>query len=174
MENQNAECRLAISDFTEKLIITHFITNVNDPFRNNLETRNPKSLNELETLVRNDLQYLRPEQFNKQPMNGNNQYTFKPKQKKLMYRTNFGQNKPIYNNNHNNNNYNKNDGRSEKLPVPEPMSVQSRSITRPWQRESFNTQEQQSSSSNSEPQDNSRIIENYFLELGRIDIDESY
>ena len=92
-----------------------------------------------------------------------------------MYKTNFGQNKPIYNNNnHNNNNYNKNNGRSERLPAPEPMSVQSRPISRPWQRESFNTQEQQTSSSNSEPQDNSKIIETSFLELGRIDIDENY
>ena len=74
----------------EKLIITHFITNLNDPYRNNLATRNPQSLNELEKLVKNDLQYLKPEQFNKLPLNENNQHGYRPEPKKPIYKTNFG------------------------------------------------------------------------------------
>jgi len=175
IENQDVECRKAISDFVEKLIITHFITNVVDPFRNNLATRNPKSINELETLVRNDLQYLRSEQINKQPIIGNTQSAFKPEHRKPVYKNNFGRNKPNYNNNYNNNYSNNNyNGQSRRLPAPEPMSVQSGAVTRPWRQESFNTQEQPSSSNNYEPKDGSKIVENPFLELGQIEIDENY
>ena len=150
VENNNADNRKAIADFVERLIITHLITNLNDPFRNNLATRNPKSLNEVETLMRNDLQYLRTEQINKPALNTNNQYPFKPSSNKTINRTSFGQirqqNKPMFSNgNHNNynnyNNKNNNYNRTTNLPEPEPMSVQTRQTTRPWQRESFNTNE---------------------------------
>ena len=57
VEEINESKRNAIIDFSEKLIISHYISNINDPFRNNLATRNPKTLNEVETLIRN-LQYL--------------------------------------------------------------------------------------------------------------------
>lgn len=57
-ENDNNK-RLAISQFAEKLIITHFITTISDPHRNNIATRNPKSLNEVEALLNNDFQYLK-------------------------------------------------------------------------------------------------------------------
>ena len=73
-------------EFTEKLIIAHFITNLIDPYRNNLATRNPKSLDEVERLVKNDLQYLKPDIHIKAPVNDNNHYTFKMNPNK-----NFGQ-----------------------------------------------------------------------------------
>ena len=62
--------RNAVIEFVEKLIVTHYITNLNDSFRNNLATRNPKSLNEIETLIKNDPQYLKINQMPK-PINNN-------------------------------------------------------------------------------------------------------
>ena len=90
-----------------------------------------------------------------------------------MYKTNFGQIKPTYGNNNYNNYNNKNNNRTARLPEPEPMFVQTRQVTRPWQRESFNTQEQQSSSRNPELQNDSKMVENSVLELGQIEIDEN-
>ena len=58
------------------------------------------------------------------------------------------------------------------MPEPEPMSVQTRQVSRPWQRESFNTHEQQSSPRNAELQNDSKMVENSFLELGQIEIGE--
>ena len=69
VENDNAESRKAITDFVEKLVITHFITNLSDPFRNYLVTRNPRSLIEVKNLVRNDLQYLKAEIQFRNPAN---------------------------------------------------------------------------------------------------------
>ena len=54
IEYGNQEYRKPIIEFTEKLIIIRFITNLIDPYRNNLTTRNPKSLDEVERLVKND------------------------------------------------------------------------------------------------------------------------
>ena len=180
VENEEADCRKAISDFVEKLVITHFITNLNDPFRNNLATRNPRSLNELEKLVRNDLQYLKTEHSGKPTQGENNHHGFRQEAKKPIYRTNYVQNRPTHghhNNNNYNNNYNRNNNnnnhRNTRLPHPEPMSVQTRQVSRPWQRESFNANERQSSAQNPENQFNFETIENSFLELGRIDIDEN-
>ena len=174
-ENDDQEKRKAITDFVEKLIIAHFITNLNDPFRNNLATRNPKTLNEVEALVKNDLQYLRAEQTNKPALNINNQYPFKQSPNKINFGQNRPLNRPMFNNgNYNNhNNRNNNTNRTAKMPDPEPMSVQTRQNTRPWQRESFNTNEQQGSSQEPETQ-NFNSVENSFLELGRIEVKENY
>ena len=93
VENNNIEGKKGIVEFVEKLIITHFITNLNDSLRNNLATRNPKPLGEVEMLVKNDLQYLRAEQNNK-PLS-NNQYAFKQgPPNETINRNSFGQHKP--------------------------------------------------------------------------------
>ena len=55
VEEEEEVKRTAVLNFVEKLVILHYITNVNDPFRNNLATRNSKTLNEIETLLQNDL-----------------------------------------------------------------------------------------------------------------------
>ena len=79
------------------------------------------------------------------------------------------------NGNHNNyNDKNNNYNRTTNLPEPEPMSVQTRQTTRPWQRESFNNNERQSSSRETETPNNSETVENSFFELGRIQVDENY
>ena len=172
IENDNLENRKAITEFVEKLVITHFITNLNNPSRNNLATRNPKSVIELETLVKNDLQYLRSDQSNKPILNTNNQHAFRPSPNKTTNRTNFGQigppNKPMFGNSSNYNNCNYNNNRTLNLSNPDPMSVQTRQ-TRPWQRESFNNNnEQQSSSQEPKIQNNSETVQNSFLEFSRI------
>ena len=170
VENNNMEGRKAIVEFVEKLIITHFITNLNDPFRNNLATRNPKSLDEVEMLVKNDLQYLRAEQNIKPILN--NQYAFKQgPPNKTINRNSFGQHKPpnrsTFGNGINNNN------RTINLPKPEPMSVQTRQ-TRPWQRESYNNNnDEQGPSEIHENQNDSELFQNSFLELSQIEVDEN-
>ena len=42
-EESNELKRNAVIDFSEKLVIARYISNINDPFRNNLATRNPKT-----------------------------------------------------------------------------------------------------------------------------------
>ena len=64
----------AIIKFVEKLIITHYIMNLNDPFRNNLATRNLQTLNAIETLIKNDLQYLKTNQTQRPTGNTYNNY----------------------------------------------------------------------------------------------------
>ena len=88
VENDNSENRRAITDFVEKLIITHFITNLIDPFRNNLATRNPRSLEEIERLVKYDLQYLKPDLYTKNSANEQNNH-YAPRMKSI--RNQFGQ-----------------------------------------------------------------------------------
>lgn len=53
--------------FAEKLIVAHFISMINDPYRNNLATRNPNNLTDVETLLQNDFQYLRHSQIPTKP-----------------------------------------------------------------------------------------------------------
>ena len=116
----------------EKLIITHYITNLNDPFHNNLATRNPKTLNDIETLIKNDLQYLRDNQLQR-PVNNNfntNNY-FNRSNKAQVHEPKFTINRTPYPNNKPFNfkapqTYTRNDN----FPKPEPMSVQTRQ-TRP-------------------------------------------
>ena len=62
--------KTAISEFAEKLVVTHFITNISDPYRNNIATRNPQNLNEIEKLLNNDFQYLKytPAPASRQPV----------------------------------------------------------------------------------------------------------
>ena len=170
VENNNMEGRKAIVEFVEKLIITHFITNLNDPFRNNLATRNPKSLDEVELLVKNDLQYLRAEQNNKPLLN--NQYAFKqgPPNKNIN-RNSFGQHKSPNRSTFGNGIINNN--RTVNLPKPEPMSVQIRQ-TRPWQRESYNNNsDDQGPSEVRENQNDSELFQNSFLELSQIEVEEN-
>lgn len=45
--------------FTEKCIINNYIETISDPYRNNLATRNPQTVTEVERLLENDFQYLK-------------------------------------------------------------------------------------------------------------------
>jgi len=54
-----------------KLIIAHYVSNINDPFRNNLVTRNSKTLNEVEILIKNNLQHLKINQVQKPNISAN-------------------------------------------------------------------------------------------------------
>lgn len=61
LENNNAPI---IYSQNEKLVVLHTIISLRDPLRNNLATRNPQTLNELDSLLRNDFQYLKISNFN--------------------------------------------------------------------------------------------------------------
>lgn len=61
LENNNA---LQIYSQNEKLVVLHTIVSLKDPLRNNLATRNPQTLVELDSLLRNDFQYLKIQQDN--------------------------------------------------------------------------------------------------------------
>lgn len=79
IEKEDPGTRIVITQFVEKLIVNNFISTVSDPYRNNLATRNPETINDIEILLENDFQYLK----------GSNQ-TFKQVQPNL--------NKPYLNN----------------------------------------------------------------------------
>lgn len=64
VEHSNIETRITIINYAEKLIVNNFISTVTDPYRNNLATRNPTSISEIETLLNNDFQYLRSQNTN--------------------------------------------------------------------------------------------------------------
>lgn len=57
-ENDPGTKRVKI-EFAESLLVNNFISTVSDPYRNNLATRNPQTLSDMETLLQNDFQYLR-------------------------------------------------------------------------------------------------------------------
>lgn len=57
-ENDNSK-KIAIINYAEKLIVSNFISSIQDPFKNNLATRNPANISEIETLLQNDFQYLK-------------------------------------------------------------------------------------------------------------------
>ena len=144
IEEETEEKRNAIMNFVEKLIITHFIINLNDPFRNNLVTRNPKTLNEVERLIRNDLQYLKVNQVQR-PTNSNyNNNNHFNKNKPSNYQPRFNTNRPPfqYNKQFNytptrNDSFRPQPQTHNNTFKPEPMSVQTRQ-TRPFtQREMF-------------------------------------
>lgn len=71
VEEDNAIKRTTIINFTEKLIVNNFISTVGDPYRNNLATRNPENINEIETLLQNDFQYLKSNQSLSKPVFNN-------------------------------------------------------------------------------------------------------
>ena len=122
VEEEGEIKRTAVLNFVERLVILHYITNINDPFRNNLATRNPKTLNEIETLLQNDLQYLKTNQMQKPIINNN----FSNRNKVQSYQPKFVPNKTPY---HQNRSFNfKTPSRTDNLPKPEPMSVQTRLI----------------------------------------------
>lgn len=60
IEEKDSVKKSAIIDFTEKLIVNNFISSISDPYRNNLATRNPQNINDIEILLQNDFQYLKP------------------------------------------------------------------------------------------------------------------
>ena len=164
IEEEVEDKRNAVMNFVEKLIITHFITNLNDPFRNNLATRNPQTLNDVEKLIRNDLQYLRINQTQR-PMNNN-------------YNNHFGRNKPpVYQPKFNTNKIFPSNKQFNVKPQtqtrndtfkPEPMSVQTRQ-TRPFMpRETYyNDEGNVGESSNTENITNDENdCQDHFLDLG--------
>ena len=131
-EEVNEVKRNAVINFSEKLVIAHYISNINDPFRNNLATRNPKTINEVELLIKNDLQYLKINQMQKlnesancankvtnKVTNGNTNY-----QTKFVPKNEFNQNKPL--NFVSNRKFNYNTPNRRYSTEPEPMSVQTR------------------------------------------------
>ena len=89
VEEEEEVKRTAVLNFVEKLVILHYITNINDPFRNNLATRNSKTLNETEILLKNDLQYLKANQMQKPIINNN----FSNRNKVQSYQSKFVPNK---------------------------------------------------------------------------------
>ena len=174
VEENNEVKRNAVIEFVEKLIITHYITNLNDPFRNNLATRNPRSLNEIETLIKNDLQYLKVNQTPR-PINNNfNTNNRFNRNKPQAYQSKFPTNKTSYNNRQFNF---ETPTRNEGLPKPKPMSVQTRQ-TRPQfaHRETYYNEEFAEGNSKtinelpirneSNIEVNENEVQNHFFELG--------
>lgn len=69
LEQENADVKITIINYAESLIVNNFISTISDPYRNNLATRNPKSIEDIEQLLQNDFQYLKQtnSNFNKSP-----------------------------------------------------------------------------------------------------------
>lgn len=69
LEQNDVDAKTIVINYIESLLVNNFITVVNDPYRNNLATRNPKTLDDIEQLLQNDFQYLKinnNNNFNKQ------------------------------------------------------------------------------------------------------------
>ena len=120
--------RDAVVKFVEKVIITHYITNLNDPFRNNLATRNPQTLDAIETLIKNDLQYLKVNQMQKPMGNNYNANNHFNRNKPQVFQPKFNMNRTPYQNS-NNKQFNFKAPvpvRNNNFQRPEPMSTQTR------------------------------------------------
>jgi len=177
IEEEDDVKKNAVIKFVEKLIITHYITNLNDPFRNNLATRNPQTLNAIETLIKNDLQYLKTNQPQR-PMgntynnyNSNNHFN---KNKPQAFQPKFNTNRTPYQGNDKRFNFGTPmPTRNSNFQRPEPMSIQTRQ-TRPQfgQRETFHHEESYDSMGQSSEINRDNILtdettsQNNFLELG--------
>lgn len=59
LQDLTAKHKACLIQFQERFVTTKFISNCQDPYRNNLATRNPQNLNEIQQLLANDFQYLR-------------------------------------------------------------------------------------------------------------------
>lgn len=59
IEESDPGTKIVTIRFIEKLIVNNFISVIADPYRNNLATRNPQTLTDIEVLLQNDFQYLR-------------------------------------------------------------------------------------------------------------------
>lgn len=67
--NLTTEAKDGIIVFIESIAVHSFISNCKDPYRNNLATRNPATLEAIETLLTNDFQYLHENQHQHQNFN---------------------------------------------------------------------------------------------------------
>lgn len=135
IEENDPGTKLVIIKFAEKLIINNFISTVNDPYRNNLATRNPQTITDVETLLQNDFQYLKPnDNLNQKPTR---QITNNPHQNFPQTRFPTG---PINLQNRNSSNQvfcPKQQFKNAQDINPTPMSIQSRQTFQPRQNNYF-------------------------------------
>lgn len=63
LEENDPGTKIVMIRFSERLIVNNFISTISDPHRNNLATRDPQTINEIEKLLQNDFQYLKQSNF---------------------------------------------------------------------------------------------------------------